>query len=88
MALKKDIEINGLINSYHRIERLTSCLNKHISIVIFSYPNAEVREKERTKENVIHFSTTYELDYVENYTIKEAYDFIKSLEDFKDAEDI
>ncbi len=88
MALKKDIEIQGLTFNYHRIAFVQSATNSHNSIVVLSYPSQEVREKEKTTLDIIRFATTYEKDYCEIFSIEEAYEYLKTLKEFKDAVDI
>ena len=93
MALMKKIEQdNGIITSYHRIMCINNITNKEIQIVVYSYISQTKREDEinATPEdeifNVIS-SESITKEYVEDFSIKEAYEYLKTLDKFKDAED-
>ena len=96
MALKKEITLdNGIIVNYHRIVSLNKITNQANIIEVASYTNEEKRAEEQAyysneetnKEmnvfiNTIYFSKKYD----ENETIENAYDYLKTTEEFKDAE--
>lgn len=91
MALKKEIiQSDGVTTNYHRILYMMNIINSHTSIAVLSYPSEVMRGMEKTNEipNPYKKSTTYETDYVENMTIEEAYEYLKTLPDFEGAEDI
>ena len=96
MALKKDIELNnGIVVNYHRISILTTYVNDSIVISIASYINEEKRDEEkveRTEEysydiNNIITTFTEVTEYSEDFDVKKAYEYLKTLDKFKDAED-
>lgn len=97
MALKKDIELdNGVVVNYHRISILTTYVNNTIIITIVSYVNEEKRDEEKveiTDQEQIHdvnnviTTMTEETEYSEDFDVKAAYEYLKTLDKFKDAED-
>lgn len=89
MALIKYIQQdNRIITSYHRILYVQSTINSHTSIAVLSYVDKQSRECEGT-EKVQPYKTaaTYETDYVENMTVSDAYQYLKTLPEFSDAVD-
>lgn len=89
MALKKPItQSDGVVTEYHRVFFIESVINSHISIAVFSYVNANVRQMETDGGTPYKVCVTYEKDYAENMTIEEAYSYLKSLPDFEGAEDV
>lgn len=92
MALYKPIIQNdGVTTNYHRILFVDSIINSHVSIGVISYVNEEFRNKYQNAEHDSKPYTqviTYEIDYVKNMTAEDAYEYLKSLPEFKDAEDI
>ena len=89
MALNKEIkQDDGIITSYHRILFVQSTINSHISIAVLSYVDESSRMYE-TASNIPYTKTiTYEKDYEENMTIKNAYNYLKTLPEFEEATDI
>ena len=101
MALKKQIELeNGITVNYHRIVTINKVTNNTTIIEVASYTSEEKRQEEaealrigqETGEAVpmnVFIETTYlNKEYVENETIKDLYDYLKTTDKFKDAEDI
>ncbi len=98
MALQKQIELeNGIITNYHRIVSINKVTNNSIIIEIASYISKEQREKEITyyeskdknKQMNVFVDTTYiSVDYDENKNIQDLYNYLKTTEKFKEAEDI
>lgn len=98
MALKKEIELeNGIILNYHRITSINKITNNCNIIEISSYTSEKQREKEieyyksedEDKTMNVFIDTTYvNMEYNENITIEEIYKYLKTLDKFKDAEDI
>lgn len=91
MALKKDItQDDGVVTSYHRIAFVQITTNRQNSITVFSYVNDDVRERE--KEEVMSQpyckSVTYETDYDAGMTVEAAYEYLKSLPEFKEAKNV
>lgn len=100
MALKKEIELeNGIILNYHRIVSINKITNNSIIIEVASYVNEKKRQEEIEKQKEsqekgetvpmnIFIDTTYiNKEYSEKETIKDLYEYLKTTEKFKDAED-
>lgn len=97
MALKKEIELeNGIIVNYHRVVSINKITNNCNIIEVASYTNESKRHeeieyynsKEENKEMNVYIETTYiEKQYSENETIEDIYNYLKTLNKFKDAED-
>lgn len=95
MALKKGITLdNGVIVNYHRIVSLNNITNVSTIIEVASYTSKDKREEEKTAiENAepmnIYIDTDYiNKEYEEDFKIEQAYDYLKTLDKFKDSEDI
>lgn len=91
MALFKKIEqSDGVITDYHRILFLQTTVNQQNSIAVLSYVSSEVRdgEKKNNSNRPYMWGKTYETDYDPDMTIEEAYEFLKTLPEFKDAENV
>lgn len=98
MALKKEITLdNGITVNYHRIVSINKITNNSNIIEIGSYTNEEKRQEEidyynSTEEdksmNVFIDTTFINKEYNEAETIEEVYEYLKTTEKFKDAEDI
>ena len=98
MALKKEIELeNGITVNYHRIVSLNKITNQTNIIEVASYTSEEKREEEKAyyednsedKTMNVFINTIYvNKEYSEDETIKEAYEYLKTTEMFKDAEDV
>lgn len=98
MALKKEIELeNGITTNYHRIVSINKITNNCNIIEVASYTSEKQREKEKeyyssTDENKnmnVFIETSFiQKEYSENETIEECYDYLKTLEQFKDAENV
>lgn len=93
MALRKKIELeNGIIVNYHRIVSINKITNSTIIIEVGSYISEAKRQEEIEKQGQemnIFIETFYlNKDYNENETIKDLYDYLKTTEKFKDAEDV
>ena len=99
MGLKKQIELeNGVIVNYHRITSINKITNNKTLIEISSYTNQEKRQEEVEKiqqgqiigeafpMNVFINTIYLNKEYVENENIKEIYDYLKTTEMFKNAE--
>ena len=94
MGLLKEIELeNGIMVKYHRIVSINKITNNSNIIEIASYTSKEKREEEAEKiktgeEMNVFIDTTYvDAEYDENASIKNIYDYLKTTEKFKDAED-
>ncbi len=93
MALQKAITLdNGIIVKYHRIVNTNILVNNSITIEVGSYIDATQRNKEKQNTNDevnIFINTTFiDMPYKESITIEEAYDYLKTLDMFKDATDV
>ena len=101
--LKPIIQNNGIVLSYHRVTTLTIHTNNQNIIEITSYINQEEREKEKMNlellknnsqieedkfHNVYINTLFYNIDYNEDMSIKSAYEYLKTLPEFENAEDI
>ena len=95
MALKKDLTLeNGVIVNYHRIVSVNKITNNSNIVEIASYTSEEKRQEEQEAIknskliNVFIDTTFMNKEYNENETIKDLYDYLKTTEKFKDAEDV
>lgn len=88
MALKKEIQLeNGIVLSYHRIITLQLVTNKSIDMIVASYVDEENRDKDFLDNKIIQ-TKVYTDAYQENYNIEKAYEYLKTLPEFKDAIDV
>lgn len=97
MALKKDKVLNnGIVLTYHRVVSVNSIINQQSLIEVGSYLNKEQRDKEKEwyasggmNDLNVYISTTYYYkDYDKELNVDNAYEYLKTLDEFKDAEDI
>ena len=98
MAIKKEIELeNGIIVNYHRIVSINKITNSCNIIEVASYTSENQREKEKEyyrsidedKQMKVFIETDYiQKEYLENETIEECYEYLKTLDKFKDAIDV
>lgn len=91
MALFKEIrQSDGVVTKYHRILFLTQTVNRQNSIAVLSYVDSDARtlEANAIESQPYCKSITYECDYDENMTVSTAYEYLKTLPQFENAEDI
>ena len=98
MGLKKQIELdNGIVTNYHRIVSINKITNNSIIIEVASYVSEIKRQEEidyYASENVnkkmnVYINTNYiEKEYTESDTIEDCYKYLKTLELFKNAENV
>ena len=98
MALKKKIMMdNGIELEYHRIAMLNIEVNQQMTILVRSYPSESARDKEKdyesgklTDTNALPYNvgTYLHFPYDKTMNIEKAYDFLKTQDRFKDAEDV
>lgn len=98
MALKKEIELdNGIVLNYHRIVSINKITNNCNVIEVASYTSEKQRDKEKEyyesvnedKQMDVFIETEYiQKEYSENETIEECYKHLKTLDKFKDAENV
>lgn len=98
MALLKTIILaNGIPVTYHRIESVENVVNDRTYIRILSYLNREERMKEklysqtdqmRNEGHVYRMESVERLPYNDTLDIVSAYEYLKTTEKYKDAEDI
>ena len=96
MAIKKEIELeNGIIVNYHSIVSINKITYDCNIIEVASYTSEKQRDKEKeyyrsTDENKqmnVFIETEYiRKDYSESEKIEECYEYLKTLDKFKDAE--
>lgn len=91
MALKKKItQDDGVITEYHRILYVFNVVNSHGSISVASLVSDLIRDREKSGDisepyqKVVTYETTDKWDM----TVKAAYEYLKTLPEFKGAEDI
>lgn len=92
MGLLKEKKLNnGVIVNYHRIVSLNSITNVTNIIEVASYTTIDKREqeKEANGQNIdVYINTTYyNLDYDESMSVNSAYEYLKTLDEFENAED-
>lgn len=82
-------DINILVGSYTNEQRRDNEieLNELKSKSVEELTDVELDRIHNPENTYIHYSD-YMLDYKEDLTIEEAYDYLKTLEIFKDAKDI
>lgn len=90
MALEKSItQEDGVVTHYHRILYIQNVINKLTSITIVSYAGKTARMSEIEGTTSPYKAVkTYEIDYIDGITPDKAYEYLKTLEEFKDAEDV
>ena len=87
MALKKNITLdNGVVLQYHRIISLHKITNEVDVIEVGSYISQDKREEEPEKDVCVR-RKNYDMEYDEESTIADAYDYLKTLDEYEDAED-
>lgn len=93
MALNKEIQTsNGIITNYHRIMSINNITNKETQIVVYSYANENKRVEEGNSTpdedifNVIS-SEMITKEYEENFDVVKGYEYLKTLDKYKEAED-
>lgn len=94
MALLKTIELDsGIVLNYHRIVAITKITNHTTVLEVAGYTSKEKRDQEIQQFNNCEAITVYinksfmNVDYDETTTIKDWYDYLKTTEKYKDAED-
>lgn len=97
MALKKNITLdNGIVLNYHRVVSINSITNQTSIIEVASYVNEEQRNKEKqwyetnsqNDMNVFINTNFYSKGYDKELNVDNAYGYLKTLDVFKNAEDI
>ena len=91
MALQKSItQKDGVVTNYHRILFVMSTINRQNSIAVLSYVDEVSRQLELESNEYRPYKTsiTYELKYRENFTIEDAYSYLKTLNIFEGAVDV
>ena len=96
MALSKPIkQSNGIILNYHRIADIRNVVNDKTYLDVISYVDDEERVKEQNqpkyspnKKEIYKVSAIYDLPYNDTLTIEDAYEHLKTIEDFEGSEDI
>lgn len=91
MALKKKVvQDDGVTTDYHRILYVQSTVNSHCSVAVISLVSEEIRDKQLAGEIQQPYQkiVTYETTEYDDLTIEKAYEYLKTLPEFEDAEDI
>lgn len=94
MALLKSIELeSGIVINYHRIVTIAKVTNHSTVLEIAGYTSKEKREQEiqqlKNGEDVtVYIDTTFmSVDYDEESTIIDWYDYLKATDKYSGAED-
>ena len=96
MALLKAIkQENGIVLNYHRISDIKNVVNDKTYIGVLSYVDGDEREKEKNqpkyspnKKPIYVVSSLIPIEYNDTLTIENAYEYLKTLEEFEGSEDI
>ena len=95
MALLKAIELDsGVVLNYHRIVSINKVTNHAVILEIAGYTSKEKRDQEvqqlaNREEITAYIHTSWiSVDYDETSTIKDWYEYLKTIDKYKDAEDI
>ena len=91
MALYKEIvQDDGVVTCYHRILYLQITTNRQNSIGVISYVDNNSRDKEKSETIAQPYvkAITYETDYDPKMSVETAYEYLKSLPEFKGAKDV
>ena len=93
MALLKTIELDsGIILNYHRIVSINKITNHSIVLEVAGYTSKDKREQEVAQlknmdEVTAYVDTTFmSVDYNEESTIKDLYNYLKTTEKYSGAE--
>ena len=94
MAIIKAVELdNGIVVSYHRVNVITNIVNNKTMIEVSSYINKSKREQEKKAienfepMNVFIYTQIFNLDFDPEFSVTDAYNYLKSLDQFKGGED-
>ena len=94
MALiKKNILENGITTNYHRVVSVNNITNHASIIEVASYVNEEKRKEEieklknREPMDIFIHTEFISIDYVPNLNVDTAYEYLKTLDKFKNAKD-
>ena len=91
MALKKKIiQEDGVITEYHRILYVSNTVNSNCYVAVISLASEEIRNKQIAGEIKQPYQkiVTYETEKFSDLSIKEAYEYLKTLLEFEGAEDV
>ena len=94
MALLKTIELDsGIVLNYHRIVSITKVTNHATILEIAGYTSKDKRDLEiqqlkNGEEVTAYIDTAFiNVNYDEDTTIKDWYAYLKTTDEYKDAED-
>ena len=95
MALLKEIELDsGIVLNYHRIVSINKITNHAVILEIAGYTSKEKRDQEvqqlaNREEITAYIHTSWiSVDYDETSTIKDWYEYLKTIDKYKDAENV
>ena len=82
MALSKEIELeSGVKVNYHRILNINTFINNTIQIIVASYVSDIKRQ-----DNLIITTEMIIKEYEEEFDVRKAYEYLKTLDKYKNAE--
>lgn len=92
MAIIKEIELeNGVKVNYHRVVSINKITNVQNIIEVASYTNKQKRKEEAQNQgeetNIFIYTTYLNTPYNEEINISNVYEYLKTLEQFKNAVD-
>ncbi len=94
MAIKKAIKLeNGIVVNYHRVTRIEKVTNIQNVIEVTSYISEEARQEEKTKapnedKDIYTYTYTKVVPYDESMDIKNVYEYLTTLEKYKDGVEV
>lgn len=94
MALIKNVELeNGVTTNYHRVVSVNNITNIQTIIEVASYTSKEKRNEELEAfeadepMNIFIDSKYYDIEYDKDMNVDNAYAYLKTTDEFKDAID-
>ncbi len=94
MAIKKARKLdNGITVTYHRVTRIEKVTNVQNVIEVTSYISEEARQEEKLKspsenKDIYTFTDIIITPYDENIDIKNVYEFLITLDRYKDGVEV
>lgn len=93
MGLSKKITLdNGAVTNYHRIARIEHLVGQETGVTVYSYTSQAKRKEELKTEGEDYLDTRiaeqwYQLEFDDTLTVKGAYEYLKTLDEFGGAKD-
>ena len=95
MALSKNVELdNGVVVCYHRVVSVNTITNVQNIVEVASYTSEDKRDEEieaieNGDEMSVYINTMFfNTEYDQSMTVEGAYEYLKTLPEFSDAEDV